>query len=66
MLEVSASLGQSMTRFSTGELGAEHLAALGAQALDPILASASRRPPPPSPSPKGFNGKGQVVLADNK
>ncbi|XP_059892759.1 long-chain fatty acid transport protein 1a [Gadus macrocephalus] len=55
MLEVSSSLGQSMTRFSTGELGAEHLASLGAQALDPILASASRRPPPPSPSPKGFN-----------
>uniref|UniRef100_A0A8C5CGP7 long-chain-fatty-acid--CoA ligase n=1 Tax=Gadus morhua TaxID=8049 RepID=A0A8C5CGP7_GADMO len=49
MLEVSSSLGQSMTRFSTGELGAEHLASLGAQALDPILASASRRPPPPSP-----------------
>uniref|UniRef100_A0A8C5CDL8 long-chain-fatty-acid--CoA ligase n=1 Tax=Gadus morhua TaxID=8049 RepID=A0A8C5CDL8_GADMO len=38
-----------------GCLGAEHLASLGAQALDPILASASRRPPPPSPSPKGFN-----------
>uniref|UniRef100_A0A8C5C941 long-chain-fatty-acid--CoA ligase n=1 Tax=Gadus morhua TaxID=8049 RepID=A0A8C5C941_GADMO len=28
MLEVSSSLGQSMTRFSTGELGAEHLASI--------------------------------------
>ncbi|KAG7258469.1 hypothetical protein CRUP_015486 [Coryphaenoides rupestris] len=58
MLEVSSSLGQSMTRFCTGPLGAdEHLASsLGAQALDPILASASRLPPTPDASPKGFNG----------
>ncbi|KAJ3600266.1 hypothetical protein NHX12_031252 [Muraenolepis orangiensis] len=55
MSEVSSSLDQSMTRFCTGELGAEHLASLSARALDPVLASASHLPPTPSLSPKGFN-----------
>uniref|UniRef100_A0A667XG74 Long-chain-fatty-acid--CoA ligase n=1 Tax=Myripristis murdjan TaxID=586833 RepID=A0A667XG74_9TELE len=47
MLEVSSSLAESMVRFCTGELSAEQLARLGAQPLDPILASASKLPPPP-------------------
>ncbi|XP_078138505.1 long-chain fatty acid transport protein 1-like [Centroberyx gerrardi] len=57
MLEVSSSLGQSMVRFCTGELSAEHLACLAAQPLDPILASASTLPPPPCLLPKGFNDR---------
>uniref|UniRef100_A0A665VUA1 long-chain-fatty-acid--CoA ligase n=1 Tax=Echeneis naucrates TaxID=173247 RepID=A0A665VUA1_ECHNA len=40
--EVSSSITQSMARFCTGDLSAERLASLGAQPLDPILATASR------------------------
>lgn len=56
MLEVSSSLNQSMVRFSTGELSSDLLASLRSQPLDPILASASRQPPPCF-SPKGFNDR---------
>ncbi|XP_056143154.1 long-chain fatty acid transport protein 1a [Lampris incognitus] len=57
MLEIASSLSQSMARFCTGELSAEHLATLGARPLDPILASASRLPPTPCSPPKGFNDR---------
>uniref|UniRef100_A0A667XXG3 long-chain-fatty-acid--CoA ligase n=1 Tax=Myripristis murdjan TaxID=586833 RepID=A0A667XXG3_9TELE len=57
MLEVSSSLAESMVRFCTGELSAEQLARLGAQPLDPILASASKLPPPPCLLPKGFSDR---------
>lgn len=61
MLEISSSFSQSMVQFSTGDLSAEHLASLGAQSLDPILASASRQPPSPSVPPKGMNGEHLIV-----
>lgn len=57
MLEVSASFSQSMAKFSTGDLSAERLASLGAQSLDPILASAPRHHPTPCAPPKGMNGE---------
>ncbi|XP_046894975.1 long-chain fatty acid transport protein 1a [Hypomesus transpacificus] len=57
MLEVNSSLNQSMVRFCTGELSPDRLASLGAQPLDPILASASRQPPPPCYPLKGFNDR---------
>ncbi|KAM9346327.1 long-chain fatty acid transport protein 1a [Symphorus nematophorus] len=57
VLEVSSSLSQSMVRFCTGDLSAEHLASLGAQHLDPILASASRHPLSPCVPPKGMNDR---------
>uniref|UniRef100_A0A7N6C2B5 Arachidonate--CoA ligase n=1 Tax=Anabas testudineus TaxID=64144 RepID=A0A7N6C2B5_ANATE len=57
ILEVSASINQSMVRFSTGDLSAEHLSRLGAQALDPILASASRHSPSPCVPSKGMNDR---------
>ncbi|KAM8824537.1 long-chain fatty acid transport protein 1a [Synchiropus picturatus] len=57
MMEVSASINQSMVRFCTGELSAEHQASLGAQLLDPILALTSRHPPSPCSPPKGMNDR---------
>lgn len=57
MLEISSSLGQSMVRFSTGDLGMELLARLGAQPLDPLLAAAPRHAPPPCDPPKGMNDR---------
>ncbi|KAF3846232.1 hypothetical protein F7725_003310 [Dissostichus mawsoni] len=47
MSEVSSSMNQAMVRFSTGDLGAEHLALLGAQPLDPILALSPKHHPTP-------------------
>lgn len=61
MLEVRSSLSQSMVRFCTGGLGAEHLASLSAQPLDPMLASAARHPPSPCVPPKGMNGEYLLV-----
>lgn len=61
MMEIGSSFSQSMVQFYTGDLGPEHLASLGAQSLDPILASASRHPPSPHVPPKGMNGEYLVV-----
>lgn len=61
MLEISSSFRQCMVPFCTGDIGAEVLASLGAQSLDPILASAPRDPPAPSGPPKGMNGNYQAV-----
>uniref|UniRef100_A0A8C3AKR3 Long-chain-fatty-acid--CoA ligase n=1 Tax=Cyclopterus lumpus TaxID=8103 RepID=A0A8C3AKR3_CYCLU len=57
MLEVSSSNSQSMLRFSTGDLSAEHLARLEAQPLDPILTSSPRHPPSPCVPHKGMNDR---------
>ncbi|XP_028454357.1 long-chain fatty acid transport protein 1a isoform X2 [Perca flavescens] len=58
MLEISSSISQSMVQFSTGgDLSAEHQARLGAQPLDPILASSPRHPPSPCVPPKGMNDR---------
>ncbi|KAF7653150.1 hypothetical protein LDENG_00086810 [Lucifuga dentata] len=57
MMEVNATLSQSMVRFCIGQLGADHLAFLGAQPLDPILALSSRLPVPPCVLPKGMNDR---------
>lgn len=57
MMEVSASMNQSMVRFCTGELSAEHQTSLGPQLLDPILALSSRHPPSPCSPPKGMNDR---------
>lgn len=57
MSEVTSSNSQSMVRFCTGELSAERLACLGAQPLDPILASAPKHPPSPCVPPKGMNDR---------
>lgn len=61
MLEISSGFRQSMVPFCTGSIGAEVLASLGAQSLDPILASAPREPPAPSGPPKGMNGEYIVI-----
>lgn len=63
MLEVSASFSQSMAKFSTGDLSAERLASLGAQSLDPILASAPRHLP--CAPPKGMNGEYLYAESDS-
>ncbi|XP_029364518.1 long-chain fatty acid transport protein 1a isoform X2 [Echeneis naucrates] len=55
--EVSSSITQSMARFCTGDLSAERLASLGAQPLDPILATASRHSLSPCVPPKGMNDR---------
>uniref|UniRef100_A0AAQ5Y7N8 Long-chain-fatty-acid--CoA ligase n=1 Tax=Amphiprion ocellaris TaxID=80972 RepID=A0AAQ5Y7N8_AMPOC len=57
MMEVNSAINQSMVRFCTGDLSAELLACLGAQSLDPILATASRHPPSPCFPPKGLNDR---------
>ncbi|XP_062264523.1 long-chain fatty acid transport protein 1a [Platichthys flesus] len=57
MLEVSSSISQSMVRFSTGDLSAEHAASLEAHPLDPNLASASRHAPTPCVPPKGMSDR---------
>uniref|UniRef100_A0A8D3D4X1 Long-chain-fatty-acid--CoA ligase n=1 Tax=Scophthalmus maximus TaxID=52904 RepID=A0A8D3D4X1_SCOMX len=57
MSEVSSSITQSMVRFCTGDLSAEHMASLAALPLDPILASASRHPTSPCVPPKGMNDR---------
>ncbi|KAM8724548.1 long-chain fatty acid transport protein 1a [Acanthopagrus schlegelii] len=57
MLEVRSSLSQSMVRFCTGDLSAEHLASLSAQPLDPMLASTARHSPSPCVPPKGMNDR---------
>lgn len=62
MLEISSSFRQSMVPFCTGSIGAEVLASLGAQPLDPLLASAPRDPPAPSGPPKGMNGEYVIIL----
>ncbi|KAJ8345314.1 hypothetical protein SKAU_G00295070 [Synaphobranchus kaupii] len=56
VLEVSASLHQSMVRLCAGELSPDRLASLSAQPLDPLLA-ASPRLPPPCTHRKGFNDR---------
>ncbi|KAF3700058.1 Long-chain fatty acid transport protein 1 [Channa argus] len=56
LLEITSSINQSMVRFCTGDLSAEHLSRLGAISLDPVLASASRHSPSPCVPPKGMNG----------
>ncbi|XP_064170582.1 long-chain fatty acid transport protein 1a isoform X1 [Anguilla rostrata] len=56
VLEVSASLSQSMVRFCSGELSPDRLASLSALPLDPLLAS-SPRLPPPCTLRKGFNDR---------
>ncbi|KAJ4918758.1 hypothetical protein JOQ06_016547, partial [Pogonophryne albipinna] len=57
MSEVSSSMNQAMVRFSTGDLGAEHLALPGAQPLDPILALSPKHHPTPCVPPKGMNDR---------
>uniref|UniRef100_H3DMH2 Arachidonate--CoA ligase n=1 Tax=Tetraodon nigroviridis TaxID=99883 RepID=H3DMH2_TETNG len=57
MLEIGTSFRQSMVPFCTGSIGADVLASLGAQPLDPLLASAPRDPPAPSGAPKGMNDR---------
>uniref|UniRef100_A0A7N9ASM6 Long-chain-fatty-acid--CoA ligase n=1 Tax=Mastacembelus armatus TaxID=205130 RepID=A0A7N9ASM6_9TELE len=57
VLEISSSITQSMVWFCTGDLSAERLSSLGAQRLDPSLASASRHPPSPCVPPKGMNDR---------
>ncbi|XP_054891687.1 long-chain fatty acid transport protein 1a isoform X1 [Poeciliopsis prolifica] len=57
MLEINSSISQSMVRFCTGDLSAEHLSALKAQPLDPVLATAPRHPPSPCVPPKGMNDR---------
>uniref|UniRef100_A0A4W4GVA6 Arachidonate--CoA ligase n=1 Tax=Electrophorus electricus TaxID=8005 RepID=A0A4W4GVA6_ELEEL len=54
--EVSPSLSLSMTRYCTGDLGPQQLAALNAQSLDPMLASSPHHPPSYVPS-KGFSDR---------
>ncbi|MBN3299615.1 long-chain fatty acid transport protein 1a [Amia ocellicauda] len=54
--EVNSSLGKGMVRFCSGDLSPDRLAALGAQPLDPLLASASHLPPPRTHN-KGFNDR---------
>lgn len=61
MLEIGSAFRQSMVPFCTGSIGAEVLASLGAQSLDPILASAPRDPPAPSGPPKGMNGEYIII-----
>ncbi|XP_077382358.1 long-chain fatty acid transport protein 1a [Festucalex cinctus] len=55
MLEISASISQSMVRFCTGDLNTHHGAYLGATPLDPILASTPRHYPLPCVKHKGMN-----------
>lgn len=62
MLEIGTSFRQSMVPFCTGSIGADVLASLGAQPLDPLLASAPRDPPAPSGAPKGMNGEYGTIL----
>ncbi|XP_047213031.1 long-chain fatty acid transport protein 1-like [Girardinichthys multiradiatus] len=57
MLEINSSISQSMVRFCTGDLSAECLAALDAQPLDPLLATAPRRPPSPCVPRKAMNDR---------
>ncbi|XP_068192545.1 long-chain fatty acid transport protein 1a [Antennarius striatus] len=57
VLEISSSFSQSMVKFCTGVLSAEHLAFLGARPLDPILASVSRHAPSPCVPSKGMNDR---------
>uniref|UniRef100_A0A672ZW29 Long-chain-fatty-acid--CoA ligase n=1 Tax=Sphaeramia orbicularis TaxID=375764 RepID=A0A672ZW29_9TELE len=57
MLEVNSSVSQSILRFCTGEISTEHLANLGSQHLDPLLASAARYPPSPCSPPKNMNDR---------
>ncbi|KAF7225553.1 long-chain fatty acid transport protein 1a [Nothobranchius furzeri] len=57
MLDINSSISQSMVRFCTGDLSAEHLARLGAQPLEPLLATASRHPPSPCVPHKGMNDR---------
>lgn len=61
MLEIGSAFRQSMVPFCTGSAGAEVLASLGAQPLDPILASAPKDPPAPSGPPKGMNGEYIII-----
>ncbi|XP_028678505.2 long-chain fatty acid transport protein 1a [Erpetoichthys calabaricus] len=44
--EVRSSLGKDIRLFCTGDLNPQHLTELGAEALDPLLTSSSRLPPP--------------------
>lgn len=62
MLEIGSAFRQSMVPFCTGSIGAEVLASLGAQPLDPLLASAPRDPPAPSGPPKGMNGEYIIII----
>ncbi|KAM9392801.1 long-chain fatty acid transport protein 1a isoform 1-T2 [Pholidichthys leucotaenia] len=55
MLEVSATIRQSIVLFCTGDLSAEQLASLGAQPLDPVLAVSPRNSPSPCFPAKGMN-----------
>uniref|UniRef100_A0A667XNF5 Very long-chain fatty acid transport protein n=1 Tax=Myripristis murdjan TaxID=586833 RepID=A0A667XNF5_9TELE len=49
--------GAELADGKTVIINAEQLARLGAQPLDPILASASKLPPPPCLLPKGFSDR---------
>ncbi|MGH0177363.1 UNVERIFIED_CONTAM: hypothetical protein FKN15_075136 [Acipenser sinensis] len=60
MWEVRDSLSKDMLCLCTGDVSPDRLLQIGAKPLDPLLASASKLPPPVTHS-KGFNGESSEI-----